>query len=36
MLVTRSMEDHISWSDTSNIKKKVLDYKKERDDYDLM
>lgn len=33
MLVTRSMEDHITWSDQSKIKQKIQSYNNERDDY---
>jgi U3 small nucleolar ribonucleoprotein protein IMP3 len=36
MLITRTMEDHITWSDGSKIKAKVLTYNNERDDYDLL
>lgn len=35
MLVTRSMEDFITWADTSAIKRKVHEYNETRDDYDL-
>ncbi|KAF6039485.1 IMP3 [Bugula neritina] len=35
MLVTRSMEDFITWADTSSIKLKVQEYNEIRDDYDL-
>ncbi|KAI3970753.1 hypothetical protein MKX01_024400 [Papaver californicum] len=35
-LVTRNMEDLITWVDTSKIKTKVLDYNDQRDDYDAM
>ena len=34
-LVTRSMEDHITWTDTSAIRKHVLEYNEMRDDFDL-
>lgn len=34
-LVTRPMEDHITWQDTSSIKKKILKYKDKLDDYDM-
>jgi len=33
--VTRSMEDYITWVKTSAIKKKVLTYNDERDDFNL-
>ena len=36
MLVTRSMEDFITWADTSAIKRKVQEYNEVRDDYDLI
>ena len=36
MLVTRQMEDHINWVDNSAIKKKILQYSDELDDYDMM
>ena len=36
MLVTRSMEDFITWADTSAIKRKVQEYNEVRDDYDLV
>ncbi|XP_069119983.1 U3 small nucleolar ribonucleoprotein protein IMP3-like [Argopecten irradians] len=35
-LVTRNMEDFITWTDTSAIRKHVLDYNEMRDDFDLM
>lgn len=35
-LVTRTMEDHISWADSSRIKRKIQSYKNVLDDYDLM
>lgn len=35
-LVTRQLEDHIGWVDTSAIKKKILKYNDKLDDYDLM
>jgi U3 small nucleolar ribonucleoprotein protein IMP3 len=35
-LVTRSMEDFVNWVDTSNIKRKVLQYNDRLDDYDLL
>ncbi|CAH1786053.1 unnamed protein product, partial [Owenia fusiformis] len=35
-LVTRMMEDFVTWTDTSAIRKHVLDYNELRDDYDMM
>lgn len=35
-LVTRTMEDFLTWTDTSAIKKRVLAYNEQRDDFDLM
>ncbi|KAF2299402.1 hypothetical protein GH714_031840 [Hevea brasiliensis] len=35
-LVTRNMEDFITWVDTSKIKRKVLEYNEKLDDYDAM
>uniref|UniRef100_A0ACD5UUR2 Uncharacterized protein n=1 Tax=Avena sativa TaxID=4498 RepID=A0ACD5UUR2_AVESA len=35
-LVTRNMEDFITWVDTSKIKKKVMEYNGALDDYDAM
>ena len=35
-LVTRNMEDFVTWVDTSKIKKKVLQYNDRLDDYDLL
>ena len=34
--VTRSMEDWVSWADTSKIKRKVMAYNDALDDYDLL
>ncbi|CAL1527391.1 unnamed protein product [Lymnaea stagnalis] len=34
-LVTRNMEDFVSWKDTSKIKKQVQEYNDIRDDFDL-
>ncbi|BFZ08322.1 hypothetical protein BsWGS_11362 [Bradybaena similaris] len=34
-LVTRSMEDFVSWKNTSKIKKQVQEYNDIRDDFDL-
>ncbi|KAI7735280.1 hypothetical protein M8C21_011926 [Ambrosia artemisiifolia] len=35
-LVTRNMEDFITWVDTSKIKRKVMVYNDKLDDYDAM
>jgi len=35
-LVTRNLEDFVTWVDTSAIKKRVLEYNDVRDDFDLM
>ena len=35
-LVTRSMEDFVTWVDTSKIKRKVLQYQDKLDDYDVL
>lgn len=35
-LVTRSMEDFVTWVDTSRIKRKVQKYNDRLDDYDLL
>lgn len=35
-LVTRSMEDFVTWVDTSKIKRKVLQYNDKLDDFDLL
>lgn len=35
-LVTRNMEDFVTWTDTSKIRKHVLEYNEQRDDFDLM
>lgn len=34
-IVTRNMEDFVTWVDTSAIRKRVLEYKEMRDDYDI-
>lgn len=34
--VTRSLEDFVTWVDTSQIKRKVLKYNDKLDDYDLL
>uniref|UniRef100_A0A061RGH8 U3 small nucleolar ribonucleoprotein protein IMP3 n=1 Tax=Tetraselmis sp. GSL018 TaxID=582737 RepID=A0A061RGH8_9CHLO len=35
-LVTRNMEDFVTWVDTSKIKRKVMKYNDKLDDYDLL
>eukprot|EP00268_Persea_americana_P052322 TRINITY_DN5853_c1_g1_i1.p1 TRINITY_DN5853_c1_g1~~TRINITY_DN5853_c1_g1_i1.p1 ORF type:complete len:183 (-),score=38.91 TRINITY_DN5853_c1_g1_i1:284-832(-) len=35
-LVTRNMEDFVTWVDSSKIKRKVLEYNERLDDYDAM
>ncbi|XP_033102104.1 U3 small nucleolar ribonucleoprotein protein IMP3-like [Anneissia japonica] len=35
-LVTRNMEDFVTWTDTSKIKKHVMTYNEEMDDFDMM
>ncbi|CAM6127507.1 unnamed protein product [Calypogeia fissa] len=35
-LVTRNMEDFVTWVDTSKIKRKVLQYNDKLDDFDLL
>lgn len=35
-LVTRNMEDFVTWVDSSKIKRKVLQYNNRLDDYDLL
>nr|CAD1827301.1 unnamed protein product [Ananas comosus var. bracteatus] len=35
-LVTRNMEDFVTWVDSSKIKRKVLQYNEQLDDYDAM
>ncbi|KAI8326434.1 hypothetical protein GQ54DRAFT_294707 [Martensiomyces pterosporus] len=35
-LVTRNMEDFITWVDTSSIKRKILKYNDKLDDFDLL
>lgn len=35
-LVTRNMEDFVTWVDSSKIKRKVLQYNDRLDDYDLL
>lgn len=36
LLVTRNMEDFVTWVDSSKIKRKVLKYRGQVDDFDLM
>lgn len=35
-LVTRSMEDFVTWVDSSKIRRHLMDYNEERDDFDLV
>ena len=35
-LVTRSLEDYVTWVDTSKIKRHVMKYQDKLDDYDLL
>jgi U3 small nucleolar ribonucleoprotein protein IMP3 len=35
-LVTRDMEDFVTWVDTSKIKRKVMKYDDRLDDYELL
>ena len=35
-LVTRQLEDHVGWVQTSSIKKKILEYNDKFDDYDIL
>ena len=35
-LVTRPMEDFVTWVDTSKIRRKVLAYNDQLDDFDLL
>uniref|UniRef100_A0A4W3H015 U3 small nucleolar ribonucleoprotein protein IMP3 n=1 Tax=Callorhinchus milii TaxID=7868 RepID=A0A4W3H015_CALMI len=35
-LVTRNMEDFVTWVDSSKIKKHIMEYNEERDDFDLV
>lgn len=34
-LITRNMEDFVTWVDSSKIKQHVMNYNDERDDFDL-
>jgi U3 small nucleolar ribonucleoprotein protein IMP3 len=35
-LVTRGLEDHITWSNNSKIKRKIMEYNGQVDDYELI
>lgn len=35
-LVTRTMEDYVTWVDSSKIKRTIMTYKNEVDDYNLL
>jgi len=35
-LVTRALEDHITWSNNSKIKRKIMEYNGDVDDYELV
>ncbi len=35
-LVTRMMEDFVTWVDTSKLKRKVMKYNDKLDDFDLL
>jgi U3 small nucleolar ribonucleoprotein protein IMP3 len=35
-LVTKAMEDHITWSNQSKIKRKIMEYNDAVDDYDIL
>lgn len=35
-LVTRALEDHITWSNNSKIKRKIMEYNNTVDDYELL
>lgn len=35
-LVSRAMEDHVTWVDSSRVKKTIMKYNDKLDDYDLM
>lgn len=34
-LISRNLEDHITWNDKSKIKKKIEKFKNKYDDYEL-
>lgn len=36
LLVTRSMEDFVTWVDGSKIKRNILQYRDKLDDFDLL
>ena len=35
-LVTRTMDDYVTWVDTSKIKKHIMKYNDKLDDFDLL
>ncbi len=35
-LVTRNMEDFVTWVDSSKIKRNIMQYRENLDDFDLM
>ena len=35
-IVTRNMEDYVTWVDTSKIRKHIMKYNDKLDDYDLL
>jgi U3 small nucleolar ribonucleoprotein protein IMP3 len=35
-LVTRALEDHITWTNSSKIKRKIMEYNDQVDDYDML
>jgi len=35
-MVTRALEDHITWSNNSKIKRKIMEYNGDVDDYELV
>ena len=35
-LVTRNMEDFVTWVDSSKIKRNILKYREKLDDFDLL
>lgn len=35
-LITRSMEDFVTWVDSSKIKRNILKYREKLDDFDLL
>lgn len=36
MLITRTLEDFVTWTDTSKIKRHIMKYSDQLDDYDLL